>query len=115
MTISKDFRFPVSASWQDDQVTRVTASVLETIDVAVPPEFNGPGGHWSPEPLLGASAGSCFPVPLVAVAKRRGIPIISLTVSGTGHVGHRDDGRTGFVAIELTPRNKTEPNSSPLR
>jgi organic hydroperoxide reductase OsmC/OhrA len=26
-----------------------------------------------------------------------------------GHVGRRDDGRTGFVAVELTPRIRTEP------
>jgi hypothetical protein len=76
MTISKDFRFPVSAG---EQVTRVTASDLEEIDVA-----DGPGGHWSPEHPPVASAASCFAVTLVAVAKRYGIPIIPVTVSGTG-------------------------------
>ena len=55
-----------------------------------------------------ASIGSCYAVTLAAVAERRGIPIHSLTVTGTGHVGHRDDGRMGFIAIELTPRIQTD-------
>lgn len=109
MNISKDFRFPVSVRWQGQQLARVTAPDLDDIDVAVPPEFRGPGGHWSPEQLLVASAASCFAVTFAALAQRRGIPIHSLTVTGTGHVGHRDDGRTGFVAVELTPRIQTEP------
>lgn len=109
MTISKDFRFPVSVRWQGQQLTRVSAPDLDEIDVTVPPEFRGPGGHWSPEQLLVAAAASCFAVTFAAIADRRGIPIHSLTVTGTGHVGHRDDGRTGFVAVELTPRIRTEP------
>ena len=108
MTISKDFRFPVSARWHGDQHAGVTAPDLEEIEVAVPPEFQGPGGHWSPEQLLVASAASCFAVTFASVAERRGIPLHSLTVSGTGHVGHRDDGRIGFDAVELTPRIRTE-------
>ena len=109
MSIAKDFRFPVSIRWQGQQLVRVEAPDVEEIDVAVPPEFRGPGGHWSPEQLLVASAASCFAVTFAAIAGRGGIPIHALTVTGTGHVGRRDDGRTGFVAVELTPRIQTEP------
>jgi organic hydroperoxide reductase OsmC/OhrA len=109
MTISNDFRFPVSVSGESGQLARVTAPGLEEIEVAVPPEFRGPGGRWSPEHLLVASAASCFAVTFAAVAERRRIPLHSLTVSATGHVGHRDDGRVGFIALELTPRIRTEP------
>jgi organic hydroperoxide reductase OsmC/OhrA len=110
MTISKDFRFPVSVSWPGHQLACARAPGVEKIDIAVPPEFNGPGGYWSPEQLLVASAASCFAVTFAAIAEQRGIPINSLNVSGTGHIGHRDDGRTGFVAVELTPRLETEPD-----
>ena len=109
MSITKDFRFPVSVRWQGKQLVRVEAPDLGEIDVAVPTEFRGPGGHWSPEHLLVAAAASCFAVTFAAVAEWRGIPIDELTVTGTGHIGHRDDGRTGFVAIELTPRIQTKP------
>ena len=44
---------------------------------------------------------------LVAVAERRDLPLYELEVSGTGHVTRRDDGRFGFVAIELTAAIRT--------
>jgi peroxiredoxin-like protein len=109
MSIAKDFRFPVSALWQGEQRTRVSAPDVEEIDVAVPRELRGPGGHWSPEDLLVAAVASCFTVTFAAVAKRREIPIHSLNVTATGHVGHRDDGRLGFVAVEVTARIQTDP------
>jgi organic hydroperoxide reductase OsmC/OhrA len=109
MSIAKDFRFPVSIRWQGQQLVRVEAPNVDEIDIAVPREFRGPGGHWSPEQLLVASAASCYAVTFGAVAEQRGIPIHGLTVTGTGHVGQRDDGRLGFIAIELTARIQTEP------
>ena len=38
---------------------------------------------------------------LLAFAERRGVPLRALDVQGTGRVAKRDDGRFGFVAIEL--------------
>jgi len=71
--------------------------------VATPPEFkNGVAGVWSPEDLLVASVASCYAVTLVAVAEQRDLPLRDLHVSATGHLTIRDDGRLGFVAIELT-------------
>jgi organic hydroperoxide reductase OsmC/OhrA len=108
MTISKDFRFPVSVRLEDDAKVSVAVPGLDPLIVAVPPEFHGPGGAWSPEHLLVAAAASCFAVTFAAVAERRRIPVRSLAVTATGHVGHRDDGRMGFIAIELTPRIQTD-------
>jgi organic hydroperoxide reductase OsmC/OhrA len=56
MSIAKDFLFPVSIRWQGQQLVRVEAPDVDEIDVAVPLEFRGPGGHRSPEQLLVASA-----------------------------------------------------------
>ena len=110
MTVSKDFRFPVSVRWQGQQRVQAEAPDVDEIDVAVPQEFRGPGGRWSPESLLVASTATCYAVTFAALAERRGIPVHGLTVSGTGHVGMRDDGRVGFLTIELTPRIQTEPD-----
>ena len=109
MTISKDFRFPVSVRRRGPQRVQVDAPDVDTIEVSVPPEFHGIPGHWSPEALLVASAASCYAVTFAALAERRGIPLHGFTVSGTGHVGRRDDGHIGFLAVELTPRIDTEP------
>ena len=111
MNISKDFRFPLSVAFDGERRATVSAPGFEPIAVAVPEEFHGPGDEWSPEHLLVASAASCYAVTFAAIAERRGIPVHALSVSATGHVARRDDGRTGFVAIELTPRIQTDEDS----
>jgi organic hydroperoxide reductase OsmC/OhrA len=37
------------------------------------------------------------------------VPLLGLEVTGTGHVSKRDDGRFGFVAIELDVEFETTP------
>ncbi len=109
MSITKDFRYKVAVDWEGDRITNVTSPDKPELTVATPPEFkNGVEGVWSPEDLLVASAASCFAVTLVAVAERRELPLHELHVSGTGHLTARDDGRFGFVAIELTAAIRTD-------
>jgi organic hydroperoxide reductase OsmC/OhrA len=103
MSITKDFRYKVGVAWEGDRITSVTSTGKPELTVATPPEFkNGVPGVWSPEDLLVASVASCFTVTMVAVAERRDLPMYGIDVTGTGHVTMRDDGRFGFVAIELT-------------
>ncbi len=109
MTI-KAFRFPVSVRWRGGRLTRVSVAGKPSLEVATPPEFRGGiAGVWSPEDLLVASAAACFTVTLVAVAERMDVPLLELGVTGTGHIGKRDDGRFGFVAIELDIDLETTP------
>ena len=103
MSITKDYRYKVGVAWQGDRITSVSSHDKPDLTVATPPEFkNGVPGVWSPEDLLVASIASCYTVTLVAVAARRELPLHSVQVSGTGHLTARDDGRFGFVAVELT-------------
>ena len=112
MSITKDFRYHVGVDWEGDRLTNVSAEDKPNLTVATPPEFkNGVPGVWSPEDLLVASVASCYAVTLVAVAERRDLPLYELEISGTGHVTKRDDGRFGFVAIELTALIRTDAES----
>jgi organic hydroperoxide reductase OsmC/OhrA len=102
MRIVKDFRFPVSVRLDERRRTVASAPDKPTLDVASPPEFHGGvRGVWSPEELIVASAASCYALTFAAVAERRAIPVRNVVVSGAGHVTRRDDGRFGFIAIEL--------------
>ena len=116
MSITKDFRYKVDVAWEGGQITTVTSTDKPALAVATPPEFkNGVPGTWSPEDLLVAAVGSCFAVTMVAVAERRDLPLYELDVTGTGHLTQRDDGRFGFVAIELTAHIRTaEPSIEAL-
>jgi organic hydroperoxide reductase OsmC/OhrA len=112
MSITKDFRYKVGVAWEGGQFTTVTSADKPSLEVATPPEFkNGVPGIWSPEDLLVAAVASCFAVTMVAVAERRDLPLYALDVTGTGHLTQRDDGRFGFVAIELTAHIRTAEQS----
>ena len=50
-------------------LVEVTASQLPTIQSAPPPEFDGPGGVWSPETLLCAALADCFILTFRAVSR----------------------------------------------
>jgi peroxiredoxin-like protein len=110
MITVKDHKFPVSIHWITGRLTRATVPGKPDLQVATPPEFRGGiAGVWSPEDLLVGAAASCYAVTLVAVAERHDVPLHGLDVRGTGHVTRRDDGRFGFVAIELEVSLETEP------
>jgi organic hydroperoxide reductase OsmC/OhrA len=112
MSVIKAFRFPVSIELDHGRLTRAESPGKPDLEIATPPEFpSGIAGVWSPEDLLVASTASCYAVTLAAIAERREIPLYHLQVTGTGHVSRRDDGRFGFVAIELDAAIETDPSS----
>lgn len=52
--------YTVSAAGQGTGSVQVTAADLPALQTAPPPQFDGPGGVWSPEMLLCASVADCF-------------------------------------------------------
>jgi peroxiredoxin-like protein len=109
MARSKHFEFPASVEWEGGSMTVASVTGKQDLDVATPPEFGGEAeGVWSPEDLLVASAASCFAVTLAAIVRRRTIPLLSLHVDGTGHVGPSEDGHLSFTSIELQVTAETD-------
>jgi organic hydroperoxide reductase OsmC/OhrA len=109
MARSKRFEFPASVEWEGGSITVASVAGKQDLDVATPPEFGGEAeAVWSPEDLLVVSAASCFAVTLAAIVRRRTIPLLSLHVDGTGHVGPSQDGHLGFTSIELQVTAETD-------
>jgi len=52
--------YSVSAKGSAIGAVPVESQGLPTIETAPPPEFDGPGGVWSPETLLVAAIANCF-------------------------------------------------------
>jgi len=101
MSMFKEMQFPVSVRWRGGALSLVEAHG-ERLEVATPPEFrSGLAGYWSPEDLLVVSVASCFALTLAAVAERREASIVDATITATGHLSRRDDGRFGFTVIEV--------------
>jgi organic hydroperoxide reductase OsmC/OhrA len=102
MSIMKEMQFPVSVRWRGGRVAVARARGKEGLALATPPEFRGGlAGYWTPEDLLVTSAASCFALTLAAVAERLDAPLLDATVTATGHMSRRDDGRFGFTVIEI--------------
>lgn len=82
---------------------QVAAESLPTLQTDAPPEFDGPGGAWSPETLLIAAIADCYILSFRAVARASKLEWQSLSVDVEG-VLDRIEGVTRFVAFAVTPR-----------
>jgi organic hydroperoxide reductase OsmC/OhrA len=112
MTVMKEMQFPVSVRWRGGRLARADARDKQSLEVATPPEFRGGlAGYWSPEELLVASVASCYALTLAAVAERREAPLIDASVSATGHMSRRANGRFGFTVIEIDAQLETVPGA----
>lgn len=58
-----------SAAAENSGIVALTSPQLPNLETAPPPEFDGPGGLWSPETLLCASVADCFVLTFRAVAR----------------------------------------------
>jgi organic hydroperoxide reductase OsmC/OhrA len=110
MSVMKEMQFPVSVRWRGGRVAYAHARGKDSLALATPPEFrSGLDGYWTAEDLLVTSAASCFALTLAAVAERHDAPLLDATVTATGHMSRRDDGRFGFTVIEIDATLETVP------
>ena len=58
-----------AANSRPEGITALRSAGLPDIASAPPPEFDGPGGVWSPETLLCASLADCFALSFRAIAR----------------------------------------------
>jgi len=61
--------YVVSASGADSGAVELQSQGLPGLSTAAPPEFDGPGGVWSPETLLCASVANCLVLTFRAIAR----------------------------------------------
>ena len=62
-------RYVASAAGDPSGSVAVDSPQLPRLETAPPPEFDGPGGVWSPETLLCASLADCFILSFRAVSR----------------------------------------------
>jgi organic hydroperoxide reductase OsmC/OhrA len=66
--------YQASAAADATSLVSLTSPQLPAIESAPPPEFDGPGGKWSPETLLCASLADCFILTFRAIARLQKLP-----------------------------------------
>jgi organic hydroperoxide reductase OsmC/OhrA len=95
--------YRVQAEGTSTGTVRVSTDAAPTLETHAPPEFDGPGGYWSPEALLVAAVADCYILSFRAVARASKLEWCSLSVEVEG-VLDRVEGITRFVAFTVSPR-----------
>ncbi len=107
--------YPVVVEWKGgrDGAGAIAPQISEfEIPIAVPPEFQGPGGATNPEELLTSAIAACYTITFGIVAANRKLPVLDVRTEAVGEV---DQNGASFVysRIVIRPTIKVEPNSSP--
>ena len=106
--------YAVSAAATPGSTVTLTAADSPDLQSAAPVEFDGPGGHWSPETLLVAAVADCFVLSFVAVARASRFEWSSLSCEVNGTLD-RVDGKNRFTAFEVRPSLKLAQDSDRAR
>ena len=93
-------RYKAAARGGVDGTIDTSSPGLEIIPAMAPPEFDGPGGKWSPETLLVASVANCFILTFRAIARASKFEWNSITCEVVG-VLDRPERVTRFTEFHI--------------
>lgn len=83
---------------------RLDGDGLPSLDMAAPPEFGGPGNHWSPEHLYVAAVASCLMTTFGAIAEISNLEVLDYGDNPSGHLQRGDDRLYKMDRVTLRPR-----------
>jgi len=89
-------QYLASATGNPAGAVTVTSPQLPDIETAPPPEFDGPGGVWSPESLLCAAVADCFILTFRGVTRAAKFEWLTLQCRVQGTL-ERVDGKSQFT------------------
>jgi organic hydroperoxide reductase OsmC/OhrA len=96
-------RYKVRAQAQPDRALRLEGEGLPALESLPPPEFDGPGGYWSPESLLVAAVADCFILTFRAIARASRFEWRELSAETEGLL-ERADGNSRFTRFDTRAR-----------
>lgn len=96
-------RYTATAAGRPEGADDVRSPGLDSLAMAAPAEFDGPGDCWSPETLIAATVAECLVLTFKSVARASKLPWTSLTCEAVGTLD-RVDRVTSFTRFDLTAR-----------
>ncbi len=93
----------------------VSAAGLPEIATAAPPEFDGPGGTWSPEALLTGAVADCFVLGFRAISRASKFEWLALECRVEGVLERVDQGAAHFTRFKTTARLTVPPGADEAR
>ena len=95
--------YEVTSTATPDGDIAINSPGLPPLVTITPPEFDGPGGKWSPETLLVAAVADCYLLTFRGIAKASRMPWSRLSVECEGTL-ERPDRTTQFTRFDLRAR-----------
>ena len=94
--------FEVNARWREGLRGEATASgATHSVPFAVPKEFGGPGGEWTPEHLFASGVNTCILATFLSIAQMSKLAITSYESKATCVMEKGPDGlRIASVTVE---------------
>lgn len=87
-----------------DRATRLEFTGGAAIDASAPGQFHGDDRRANPETLMLGSLMQCHFLTFMAVAAKSGATVLAYSDSGSGQLGRKDNGKTGFTSVTLRPK-----------
>ena len=97
--------YPVTVEWSGGREGngKYTAEHSgASLNIAVPAEFQGPGGGTNPEELLTSAIVSCYTMTFAIIAQNRKVPVESLRVEAAGQV-EQNGPSFKYIAVSVKP------------
>lgn len=97
--------YPVTVNWsggRDGRGDVLPGHSQQQIDIAVPPEFQGPGGATNPEELLTSAITGCYSITFGIVASNRKLPVQAVKTEAVGVVDQQGANFT-YKSITIRP------------
>jgi len=104
--------YSASASAEAIGSVQISAPTLPHIETAPPPEFDGPGGTWSPEVLLCAALADCFVLTFRAITRAAHFNWVTLDCRVEGVLEHIGNA-TQFTRFATAARLTIPPGADP--
>lgn len=105
-------QYVASASASSIGSVLIRAPTLPRIETAPPPEFDGPGGTWSPETLLCAAVADCFILTFRGIARAAHFNWVALDCRVEGMLEHIGN-VTQFTRFVTAARLTIPPGADP--
>jgi len=96
--------YQVDVKWMADRIGEASSpELLDTIDVATPPQFpKGLEGVWSPEHFFTAAVNGCFMTTFLAIAENSKLSFTSFHCTADGKL-EKVDGKYLMTEVVLKP------------
>ncbi len=95
------FSYNAEVEWIGGRRGNLRLAGLPTLEVVAPPEFNGPGGGWTPESLYVSAVASCFMLTFLALAEHGRLELQSANVSAQGKLERASEGGYRFTEVTV--------------